>query len=227
MNDSFAVRKRSRALHRRNRNPEISFLRALELDVIEHLEFFHAFIREPASVGALSPSSRALALAMIDGFDLRHADTIVELGAGTGAFTGPILERIGKHTTFFAMELDQIHARSLKRRFPGLAVYNDSAERVLEYLALHRKDTADYVVSGLPWANISPDAQGRIMDEILTSLASDGIFTTFAYLHARWLPNARQFRRVLKQRFGRVETTPVIWMNLPPAFVYRCSRPKT
>ena len=92
MNDSFAVRKRSRALQRRNRNPEVSFLRALELDLIEHLEFFHAFIREPASVGALSPSSRALAMAMIDGFDLRHADTIVELGPGTGAFTGPILE---------------------------------------------------------------------------------------------------------------------------------------
>jgi phosphatidylethanolamine/phosphatidyl-N-methylethanolamine N-methyltransferase len=226
MNDSFAVRKRSRALHRRNRNQETSFFRALELDIVEHFEFFQAFIREPASVGALSPSSRALALAMIQGFDLRHADTIVELGAGTGAFTGPILERIGKNTTFLAMELDPIHARGLKRRFPGLAVYNDSAERMLEYLALHRKDTADYVVSGLPWANIPPASQHEIMDEILTSLGSGGVFTTFAYLHARWLPKARQFRRGLQQRFGRVETTPVIWRNLPPAFVYRCSQPK-
>jgi phosphatidylethanolamine/phosphatidyl-N-methylethanolamine N-methyltransferase len=222
MNDSFVVRKRSRALHRRN-----GFLRGLELDIVEHLEFFQAFIREPASVGALSPSSRALALAMIEGFDLRHADTIVELGAGTGAFTGPILERIGKHTTFLAMELDPIHARSLKRRFPSLAVYNDSAERMLEYLALHQKDTADYVVSGLPWANIPPQAQDQIMDEILASLGTDGVFSTFAYVHARWLPKARQFRRVLQRRFGRVETTPVIWRNLPPAFVYRCSQPRS
>jgi phosphatidylethanolamine/phosphatidyl-N-methylethanolamine N-methyltransferase len=227
MNDSFAVRKRSRALQRRNRNQEISFLRALELDIVEHLQFFQAFMREPASVGALSPSSRALALAMIEGFDLRHADTIVELGAGTGAFTGPILERIGKHTTFLAMELDPIHARSLRRRFPGLAVYNDSAERVLEYLALHQKDTADYIISGLPWANIPHDTQDQIMDEILTSLASDGVFTTFAYVHARWLPKARQFRRVLRQRFGRVETSTVIWRNVPPAFVYRCTQPRS
>src|SRR5262249_55558552 len=145
MNDSFAVRKRSRAMSRKTRPQIAAFLRTLEFDVVEHLEFLHAFIREPASVGALSPSSRALALAMIEGFPLHRADTIVELGAGTGAFTGPILERIGKETTFFAMELDRIHARRLKRRFPELSVYNDSAERMLDYLALHQKPSADYI----------------------------------------------------------------------------------
>lgn len=222
MNDSLAVRKRSRALRRANRTQPTSFLRGLELDVVEHLEFFQAFIREPASVGALSPSSHALALAMIEGFDLKTANMIVELGPGTGAFTAPILEQIGRNTTFFVMELDRIHARGLNRRFPGLTVYNDSAERMPEYLALHGRK-ADYIVSGLPWANIPPDAQDRIMEAIMASLADGGVFTTFAYLHARWLPKARQFRRALEQRFARVETSPVIWRNLPPAFVYRCS----
>ena len=220
MNDFLAVRKR-RALHRRNRNQPGRFLRSLELDILEHLQFLQAFIREPASVGALSPSSRALALAMINGFDLSKADTIVELGPGTGAFTGPILERIGKNTTFFAMELDRIHARGLKRRFPGLSVYNDSAERLDDYLALHHRK-ADYIVSGLPWANIPRATQDLIMDAVIASMADTGVFTTFAYLHARWLPKARQFRRVLEQRFSHVEISPVIWRNLPPAFVYRC-----
>src|SRR5258708_38401787 len=179
MNDSFAVRKRSRALDRKNRTQITSFLRGLELDVLEHVEFFQAFIREPASVGALSPSSRALALAMIEGFALHRADTIVELGAGTGAFTGPILERIGKNTSFFAMELDRIHARGLKRRFPGLTVYNDSAERLTEYLALQQKQNANYIVSGLPYANIAPDIQDRLMEAVLGSLAPTAISTTF------------------------------------------------
>jgi phospholipid N-methyltransferase len=26
------------------------------------------------------------------------------------------------------------------------------------------------------------------------------------------------------QEFARVETTPIIWRNLPPAYVYRCWR---
>jgi phospholipid N-methyltransferase len=124
------------------------------------------------------------------------------------------------------MELDPIHARGLKRRFPDLTVYNDSAERMPEYLALQQKQKADYIVSGLPWANIPPESQERIMEAVLTCMAPHGIFTTFAYLHARWLPKARQFRRALEQRFARVETSPVIWRNLPPAFVYRCSRAK-
>jgi phosphatidylethanolamine/phosphatidyl-N-methylethanolamine N-methyltransferase len=225
MNDSFPVRKRTRALGRKSRSQGTSFLRGLELDFLEHIEFFQAFIREPASVGALSPSSRFLALAMIEGFDFRRANTIVELGAGTGAFTGPILERIGKNTTFFALELDRIHARGLKRRFPDLTVYNDSAERMLDYLALHHKVSADYVVSGLPWATIPPDVQDRIIDAILASLAPHGVFTTFAYLHARWLPQARQFRRVLQKRFDTVDISPVVWRNLPPAVVYRCTHP--
>lgn len=225
MNDSFAVRKRSRAVHRKNRSQDPSFFRALELDLVEHLEFFQAFIREPASVGALSPSSRALALAMIDRFDLRHAATVVELGAGTGAFTGLILEQIGKDTKFIAMELDRIHARSLKRRFTGVTVYNDSAERLADYLQQNQR--ADYIISGLPWANIPADCQERIMEAILASLAPSGIFTTFAYLHARWLPKARQFRRALEERFARVETSSIIWRNLPPAFVYRCREART
>jgi phospholipid N-methyltransferase len=164
---------------------------------------------------------------MIEGFALRQAGTVVELGAGTGAFTGLILDRIGKDTNFLVMELDPIHARGLKRRFRGLQVYNDSAERLSDYLALQQKQKADYIVCGLPWANIPPDSQDRIMDAIITGLAPDGVFTTFAYLHARWLPKARQFRRVLAKRFGRIETSPVIWRNLPPAFVYRCSRARS
>jgi phosphatidylethanolamine/phosphatidyl-N-methylethanolamine N-methyltransferase len=222
MNESFAVRKRSRSVGA-NRTAG-SFFRGLEGELAEHVEFLQAFLREPASIGALSPSSRALAKAMIQGCALSSADTVVEMGPGTGAFTGLIRERIGRKTTFFALELDPVHARNLNRRFSDLVVYNDSAEKMPEYLGLHGKSKVDYVVCGIPWANLPPATQQRIVDGVLASLAPDGVFTTFAYLHARWLPKARQFRRSLQTSFARVETSRIIWGNLPPAFVYRCSR---
>ncbi|MCI0537073.1 MAG: hypothetical protein L0Z50_17800 [Verrucomicrobiales bacterium] len=196
----------------------------LGFDVAEHIAFFQSFLREPASVGALSPSSKALARSMIEGFSLKTADTVVELGPGTGAFTAPIREQIGRRTTFLAMELDPYYVRSLKQRFPDLIVHNDSAERMIEYLALHGKRRANYIVSGLPWANLPVEMQVRILDVVLKALSPDGIFTTFAYLHARWLPKAQQFRASLENRFAHVVTSPVIWGNLPPAFVYRCSQ---
>jgi phosphatidylethanolamine/phosphatidyl-N-methylethanolamine N-methyltransferase len=222
MTDPFASRKRSKTLQTKGRGPGTGFLRTLETDIVEHIEFFHAFMREPASVGALSPSSRSLAEAMVYGCALDQADTVVELGAGTGAFTGLIRDQIRERTTFMAIELDPIHARRLRRRFPGLAVYNDTAENLSECLALHGKCRADHIISGLPWANISPYEQDRIMDAILGCLAPNGFFTTFAYLHARWLPKARQFRDALKQSFASTQISPIVWKNFPPALVYRC-----
>jgi phosphatidylethanolamine/phosphatidyl-N-methylethanolamine N-methyltransferase len=222
MNDPFVFPKRPSAKREKSRGADNGFLRALEMDIVEHFQFFQAFMREPASVGALSPSSRALAQAMLQGCSFGQADTVIELGAGTGAFTGLILKRIKQSATFIAIELDPIHARRLHRRFPGLAVYNDTAENLADCLALHGKSKADHIISGLPWANIPRIEQNRIMDAILSCLAPNGLFTTFAYLHARWLPKARQFRRVLRQSFATTQISPIIWKNFPPALVYRC-----
>jgi phosphatidylethanolamine/phosphatidyl-N-methylethanolamine N-methyltransferase len=226
MNGSFTYRKNSGHDRGRPHGGDSGFFRNLENNLAERVEFLQAFIREPASVGALSPSSRALAKAMIEGCPLEKADTVVEIGPGTGAFTGLIRERIGEKTTFIALELDPQNARSLKRRFPDLIVYNDSAERMTEYLALHGKQKANYIISGLPWASLPLGVQERVMDAVLTSLTAGGVFTTFAYLHARWMPKAVQFRRNLELHFGAVETSRVVWGNLPPAFVYRCTRSK-
>jgi phospholipid N-methyltransferase len=68
-----------------------------------------------------------------------------------------------------------------------------------------------------------PAAQDRIFDAMLNSLAPQGQFVAFGYIHAVWYPTTMRFRRRLFRSF-RVETTPIIWRNLPPAFVYRCWR---
>lgn len=207
-----------------NQSDGPGFFRHLERDFKERVEFFRVFIREPTHVGALSPSSRSLARAMIHGLALKTADTVVEIGPGTGAFTRFILKRIGEQTTFFALELNEAYVHSLRMRFPELIVYLDSAEAIPQYLNRHGKQAAKYIISGLPWATLDASIQERIMHAIVTSLAPAGVFTTFAYIHALWMPAARRFRRRLERCFERVETSPVVWNNLPPAFVYRCSQ---
>lgn len=203
----------------------LTAVEALAFGLTEHIAFLQSFIREPASVGALSPSSKALAREMIGGFGLRNADTVVELGPGTGAFTHLIRQSIGDRTTLLALELDPVHVRTLQQRFAGLTVYNESAERLVECLAWSGKSEAEYIVSGLPWANVPTETQRRILDAILASLAPGGVFSTFAYCHAHWMPKARQFQQGLRERFENVETSRVVWRNLPPAVVYKCSGP--
>ncbi len=198
-----------------------TFFEKLDSGVAERLEFLGAFLRKPARTGSLAPSSVSLARAMIYGCDLKHAKTVVELGPGTGAFTRLILDRLGKQTRFIALELDAQHVSRLQERFPRMRVYRDSAERVQKYLPQPAKK-ADYIISGLPWANIQVKDQDRILDALLVSLSPDGMFTTFAYWHARWLPRARKFRERLESHFAEVKTSHVIWKNVPPAVVYRC-----
>jgi len=219
----------SSVLHRKSKRhptrPRVKrFLKEIRPGVQDRFRFLGAFLRRPACVGALAPSSRRLALEMIEGCGLATCDTVVELGPGTGAFTGPILEGIGKTTTFFAMELDPALSKGLRNRFPALIVYNDSAERIQDYLGRHGKERADYIISGLPWASLPLKVQDNILREVLSSLAPGGLFITFGYLHARWMPNALRFRRKLEQHFTRVEPSGPIWGNFPPAFVYRCTR---
>jgi phospholipid N-methyltransferase len=220
MNDYYAAQTRARS--RGAGASSVSLIERLDPAMAERLRFLGAFLREPARVGSCVPSSAALAQAMLLGCDLRNARTVVEFGAGTGAFTRLILERIGGHTAFLALELDAEHARDLRRRFPGVHVYRDSAEKVQKYLAMHRRKKADYIISGLPWANMPVAMQECILEGVLNSLKGNGLFTTFAYVHARWLPGARRFRERLERYFAQVETSRIVWRNLPPAFVYRC-----
>src|SRR5439155_24098727 len=128
MNDYYAARTRARS--RSAGASFLGFLEKLDPAMAERLRFLSAFLREPARVGSFAPSSPALAQAMLHGCELRSARTVVEFGPGTGAFTRLIVERIGGHATFVALELDDKHVRELRQRFPGVHVYRDSAERV-------------------------------------------------------------------------------------------------
>lgn len=220
MNNYYGVQARSRS----HGGSGSGFLARLDPATAERLQFLGAFLREPARTGSLAPSSPDLAQAMIRGCDLKNARTVVEFGPGTGAFTRLILQRIGRPTTFFALELDDKHVRGLRHRFPGVHIHKDSAERIQDYLGQHRRKNADYIISGLPWANMPGPVQEQILSAVVTSLAPEGMFTTFTYVHAFWLPRARRFRKRLEHYFGGIRMSPIVWRNMPPALVYRCRK---
>jgi phosphatidylethanolamine/phosphatidyl-N-methylethanolamine N-methyltransferase len=185
------------------------------------LSFVEAFLREPLTVGSFWPSSRRLAQVVVESCDFKPEDTVVELGPGTGAFTEPLLERLDDGGRLLALEITATNIALLRRQFPRCEVIHDSAEHLGRHLGGGK---ADCIISGLAWGNMLPATQDRIFDAILSSLAPGGQFVAFGYFHAVWFPTTQRFRRRLYRSFERVETTPVVWRNLPPAFVYRCWR---
>jgi len=190
----------------------------------DHLNFLGAFVKRPFDTGAVAPSSARLATRMTEGMGLAEADTVVELGPGTGAFTRVIQGRLRPQARLLCLEINPELARVLTGRFPRAQVINDSAENLAQHLEAVGGASADSVISGLPWAAFSRERQERLLSAVVTALRPGGRFATFAYLHAAWLPPGRSFRRLLESRFPRVEISAVVWRNLPPAFVYRCQK---
>lgn len=192
--------------------------------VYEYGKFLKVFLRAPALTSAIVPSSPWLAERMIEGLRLDQARVVVELGAGTGAFTRVVQKELHPAAVFLAVEIDPVFAKHLKRRFPRVHVINDSAEHLGRHLQSLGQSYADCILSGLPWAGFKAEEQRRLLEAVLGVLRPGGYLTTYAYNHVAWLPGGQRFRKLLRSSFPSVETTRTEWRNLPPAFVYRCRK---
>jgi len=192
------------------------------------MAFWHyvsQFCRNPRTIGAIAPSSRKLAAKMVAPINFKKARVIVEYGPGCGVFTRHVLSQIDrKKTLFFGLELNEKMNRLASEKAPEAIIYQDSAAEIRKYLRQYGVDHADAIISGLPWASFPESLQDEILAETVSGLPEGGVFTTFAYLHGLILPSGIRFRRKLLQHFSTVETSPVVWRNLPPALVYWCRK---
>lgn len=185
--------------------------------------FLSTFLLEPFTVGSVWPSSETLARQVADCCDIRSGHTVVELGPGTGVVTRQLLRRVQEEGSrrLVGVEINRTSATTLRRLLPGCEVIHGSAEHLPRFFG---RAGADCIISGLAWGNMMPRLQNRILASILRALAPGGQFVGFGYIHAAWYPTTRRFQGRLRERFARVETSSVIWKNLPPAFIYRCWR---
>jgi len=184
------------------------------------------FVRQPSTVGAIAASSVFLAREMVRGFDWQRIRTVVEYGPGTGAITGEILRQIQPGTRYAAIEINPSFVRHLRTRYPDVPVHQTSATDVANVCVKEGIGRVDAIVSCLPWASFGDQLQSAILDAAVAVLAPDGQFATFAYLQGLLLPGGMRLRHRLRRCFASVETSRVVWRNLPPAFIYRCRNPR-
>lgn len=175
-------------------------------------------------MGAIAPSSRQLALTMVDWFDWNTARGVVEYGPGTGVFTEQIVRRLHPDAKFFAIERDAALVTVIQHKLPQVKVIQDSVANVAQHCREIGIEQLDAVVCGLPWASFPESLQRACLDAMLEQLRPGGQFATFAYWQGLMLPAGQRFRRRLKASFTSVEISSTVWRNLPPAFVYRCTR---
>ena len=183
---------------------------------------FREFLKSPNKVGAIAPSSRYLANAMLDQLHWDTLTNVVEYGPGTGAISKHLLKRVGDHQKLFAVELNASFVPVLNQKLPTLKVFNESVSDIRRICDREGVDWVDGIISGLPWTVFPEPLQEELLNATLSVLAEGGQFVTFAYFHGLPLQNARRFRKRLKENFSNVTISQVVWRNFPPAIFYSC-----
>ena len=187
-------------------------------------EFFRLYLKKPGVIGAIAPSSSHLARAMMEWLEWNDALVVIEYGPGTGSFTNEIIRNKLPECKYLGIEINAVLAGIFRKQFPSLTLYEDSVANVRAICDLEKVASADCIVCGLPWASFSASMQTTFLDAMMSVLRPGGQFVTFAYLQGLLLPAGQRFRRKLRRYFSQVSTSQTVWLNLPPAFVYRCRR---
>ena len=74
----------------------------------ENIEFLQAFLKNPAKVGSITPSSPELAREMLEGITPDEDNIVLELGVGTGAITKFLAGRSSRTSdSYLGIELDR------------------------------------------------------------------------------------------------------------------------
>lgn len=184
------------------------------------------FVRHPIAVGAITPSSRRLADAVVAPLPMHGDPIVVELGPGTGAVTRVIQSRLDGRGRHIAVEVNPHLAKLISHRHPGVEVAQASAAEMTTILGDLAITNVDLIVSGLPWAALPDALRDKTLDGVGEVIAPAGAFTALGYTWARGTTRARRFRRALADRFEEVVTGRVVIRNLPPAFVYYARQPR-
>ena len=179
--------------------------------------FLKEFLNKNNQVGAIAPSSKYLTKKMMGNLVLSEANVVIELGPGTGVFTKKLLELIGPKTKLLVIEINTSFYNSLKQQLndPRLTLINGSATDISLYLKQLKLPDADVIISSLPLAVLPSFLRNRIVLSASGALSRKGKYVQFQY--------TLQSQKMLEKVFSSVKIKSCL-LNIPPAFVYTCSK---
>jgi phospholipid N-methyltransferase len=190
----------------------------------DSFRFAQALLRNPATVGAIAPSGRQLAQAMMRDVCVNDDEIIVEFGPGTGALTRAIAPAIHQPHQYIGIERDAQFVRRLHELFPQLSFVHGSAEDAAAILADRHAGSVKAIICGLPFTTLSSRVQDRVIEAVDHLLGPGSVFRTFQYAHSFVLPSATRFRQRMNRVLGPQKRRRVVMGNVPPAYVLTWER---
>lgn len=168
-------------------------------------------------LGAFLPSSGYLTRNLMDHIDWPQARVIVEYGPGVGTLTQAMLGRLRRDGALVAIEKNPDFVEYLNGYFedPRLNIHEGSADEVTHVLDRIVGDSADCIISGIPYTTMPAEVRSSILRRSYEALRPGGLFLVYQYTSAV-LPH-------LKEVFGDVQTE-LEFRNWVPARIFRCRK---
>jgi phosphatidylethanolamine/phosphatidyl-N-methylethanolamine N-methyltransferase len=182
----------------------------------DEFRFLRGLIARPRNVGAIAPSSPALARAIAREINPELPGPILELGPGTGVVTEALVGRGIDPSRITAIEFDADFAKLVASRFPRVNVIRGDAFDLVRTLGKDGLGTFAGIVSGVPLLNHPPARRGDLIESALQFLQPGAPYVQFSYGMNPPIPAPKGVV---------VRRAAIIWKNLPPArvWVYRRS----
>jgi phospholipid N-methyltransferase len=203
--------------------------------------FFQQFMQNPFQTGAILASSKALARAMVTYLAEKQGQVrVLEVGAGTGAFTAEIIPLLQAGDSLDVVEIDPKLMAYLQQRYQqdprlhpdGIEVrfFNDDVRNVsfqVDY---------DYIIFSLPLTNFPLAMVQEILDVMMSRLKPGGVFSYVKYIFLSRLkyllsgPAVRaemQAKQAVMNVFAakyQVERRAIL-CSIPPAWTYYWQKP--
>ncbi len=184
----------------------------------ESLQFLQAFLKNPAKVGAIAPSSPELAAEMLHGIHPDDHNIVLELGVGTGAITKFLREIVPSKASYLGLELDPNLVKTLNQNYPDMNIVCGNAA---ECYSIHQDSglgKVRYLVCCLPFVSLPREVSDNVLAEIQKFMDEGCELRIFQYAHGYYLPPAIKLREALKNRYGKTRRSPLVLKNMPPAF---------
>ena len=175
--------------------------------------FLKGFLKHPVMVGSIIPSTDTLIRHMLGRVDWANTKLFVEYGPGVGTFCPHILERLAPDATYIAIDLNPdfigyLNATISDGRFRAVLGSAADVEAIVRDSGF---ETADYVLSGLPFSTLPTGVGPAIASATARVLRPGGAFLVYQF--------RAKVRDFLTPHFTQIDQAMEYW-NVPPCCLF-------
>ena len=200
------------------------------------IRFLSQAFRNYNATGAVAPSSRFLARAMVKSIPCTKDQRVLEVGCGTGSFTKEIIKHLNAGDELHIVELNAEFCEAVEVkiltsfRTSNPAITIKTHNTLIEESKLQGK--FDAIICGLPFNNFPVSVVNHLFETMLGLLSDGGELVYFEYLGMRGLKRifgTPAMRVTTKKRTKDIDNRlqqhngiqATVWRNIPSCRVVR------